>query len=125
MPWSTDSVRSIIPILRMFDLCATRRFYLDYLGFSLLTEIGGTADIPTYWIVALGSVRLHLSTHHGDGTPGTAVLIVVGDLDSLHSDLRQKAYPFMNPGVGPAPGGGREMIVVDPASNTLRFYESS
>ena len=74
-------------------------------------------------IVALGPVRLHLSSHHGDGTPGTAVLVVTRDLDGLHRELAAKGYPFMNPGIEPAPGGGREMIVIDPASNWLRFYE--
>jgi catechol 2,3-dioxygenase-like lactoylglutathione lyase family enzyme len=125
MPWSSDNARSIIPILRMFDLAATRRFYIDYLGFSVVSQVGDAAETPAYWIVALGSVRLHLSTHHGDGTPGTAVLVVTGELESLHATLRTKGYPFMNPGIEPAPGGGREMIVIDPSSNTLRFYEPS
>jgi hypothetical protein len=32
-------------------------------------------------------------------------------------------YPFLNPGIEPAPGGGREMILIDPAANALRFYQ--
>jgi hypothetical protein len=31
----------------------------------------------------------------------------------------------MNPGIEAAPGGGREMIVIDPAADTLRFYQPS
>ena len=106
----------------MYDLAATRRFYLDYLGFSEVLQTEG-GDRPVYLVVALGSVRLHLSSHHGDGTPGTAVLIVTGELDALHSALAAKGYPYMNPGIDPAPGGGRQVVVLDPAGNELRFYE--
>ena len=122
MQWSTENARAVIPILRMYDLEATRRFYLDYLGFSEVFQTE-TGDLPVYLIVSLGSVRLHLSSHHGDGTPGTAVLIVVGELEALHASLRAKGYPFMNPGIEPAPGGGREVTVIDPAGNSVRFYE--
>jgi len=122
--WTTDGVRAIVPILRMYDLAATRRFYLDYLGFSEV-HLADSSDGPAYLIVALGPVRLHLSSHHGDGTPGTAVLIVTGELDALHSTLASKGYPYMNPGIDPAPGGGRQVVVLDPAGNELRFYEPS
>jgi hypothetical protein len=44
-------------------------------------------------------------------------------VDELRAELRAKEYPFFNPAVGPGPGGGREMQVIDPASNRLRFYE--
>jgi hypothetical protein len=120
--WAPANVRHVIPILRMFDVAATKRLYLDYLGFTLVHEIGA-GDRPVYLILALGDVRLHLSSHHGDGTPGTAVLLVTGELDELHATLAGKGYPFMNPGIEPAPGGGRELVVLDPASNQLRFYE--
>jgi catechol 2,3-dioxygenase-like lactoylglutathione lyase family enzyme len=112
VPWSSDNLRSVIPILRMFDLASTRRFYLEYLGFSVVSQVGNEPENPVYLIVELGVARLHLSSFHGDGTPGTAVVVVTRDLDGLHSTLRAKAYPFMNPGI-------------DPASNTLRFYEPS
>lgn len=45
------------------------------------------------------------------------------DVDPLHAELRGRQYPFLNPGVEPGPGGGREMVLIDPASNCLRFYE--
>jgi catechol 2,3-dioxygenase-like lactoylglutathione lyase family enzyme len=122
MAWSSNSARAIVPILRMYDMSATRRFYLEYLGFS---EVHQTEDDdgPVYLIVSLGPVRLHLSSHHGDGTPGTAVLIVTGELDALHATLAAKGYPYMNPGIDAAPGGGRQIVVLDPAGNGIRFYE--
>jgi hypothetical protein len=68
-------------------------------------------------------MELHLSSHHDDGTPGTAVLVVVRNLDALHAELRQRGYPFLNPGISPGPANGREMQLIDPASNRIRFFE--
>jgi len=51
------------------------------------------------------------------------VLVVVRNLDALHAKLQQRGYPFLNPGIGPGPGDGREMQLIDPASNRIRFYE--
>ena len=42
--------------------------------------------------------------------------------EALHRELRSRKYPFMNPGVGPH-GAGREMTVLDPASNQIRFFQ--
>lgn len=70
--------------------------------------------------VSRGPLVLNLSSHHGDGTPGTAVLVVVDDVEALHAELRDKGYPFMSPGIEPH-GVGREMELLDPASNQIRF----
>jgi hypothetical protein len=62
-------------------------------------------------------------SHHDDGTPGTAMLVVVHNLDALHAELHKRGYPFFNPGISPGPGSGRQMQLMDPASNRIRFYE--
>lgn len=122
MPSATSDLRTVIPILRMYDVAATHRFYVDYLGCTLRSQTGD-GDGPVYLIFSLGEIRLHLSSFPGDGTPGGVVLIVTHALDALHAELRSKDYPFMNPGIDPAPGGGRQVVVLDPAANAIRFYE--
>lgn len=112
----------VVPILRMFDLAATLRFYVDYLGCTVDWQDGG-GDGPVYLLVTRGNLVLHLSTYHDDGTPGTAVLVETAGVGALHAELHGKDYPFLNPGIEPGPGDGREMIFIDPASNRLRFYE--
>lgn len=112
---------SVVPILRMFDVDATVRFYVEYLGCSLDWR-EGEGDRPVYLQVSREGLRLHLSSHHDDGTPGTAVLVVVENLDALHAELRTREYPFLNPGIEPH-GNGREMQLIDPASNRIRFFE--
>jgi catechol 2,3-dioxygenase-like lactoylglutathione lyase family enzyme len=115
-------VTSVIPILRMYDVEATTRFYVEYLGCSLDWQ-AGEGDRPVYLQVSRGELRLHLSSHHDDGTPGTAVLVMTPDLDTLHAELHKRGYPFLNPGIEPGPSDGREMQLIDPASNRIRVYQ--
>jgi catechol 2,3-dioxygenase-like lactoylglutathione lyase family enzyme len=110
-----------IPILRMFDVELTKRFYVDYLGFTLEWQDGDGSG-PTYMHLTRDGMALDLSSHHGDGTPGAVVLIVVEDAAALEAELHAKDYPFMNPGLGEH-GAGRELTVLDPASNQIRFFE--
>lgn len=116
-------MRPPIPILRMYDVDATKRFYVDYLGFNLDWQ-DGEGDRPVCLRVSRGPVTLELSSHAGDGTPGTAIVIQVDDVIALHRELRGKGYPFMNPGIDPR-GVGREVTVIDPASNQVRFFEEA
>ena len=114
-------LRQPIPILRMYDVEATKRFFVDYLGFDLDWQ-EGEGDRPVYMRVSRGPVAFHLSSHAGDGTPGTAVVIQVDDVEALQRELGQRNYPFMNPGIEPR-GIGKELVVLDPASNQIRFFE--
>lgn len=117
-------LRAATPILRMHDLAVTKRFYLEYLGCTLDWQ-DGDGDRPIYMQVSRDGLRLHLSSHHDDGTPGTAVLVVTSGVAELHAELAGKNYPYLNPGLGPGPAGGLELQLIDPASNRLRFYEPS
>jgi hypothetical protein len=105
----------------MFDVEATLRFYRDYLGCQIDWQ-EGEGDRPVYIQVSREDLVLHLSSHHGDGTPGTAVFVETMDLERLHAELHTRDYPFLNPGIEPH-GPGREMTLIDPASNLLRFFE--
>jgi catechol 2,3-dioxygenase-like lactoylglutathione lyase family enzyme len=116
------SIDAPIPILRMHDVAAARRFYVDYLGCKVDWE-DGEGDRPVYMQVSRDGLVLHLSSHHDDGTPGSVVLCETHGVDELHTELRDKDYPFLNPAVEPGPGGGRELQLIDPFSNRLRFFE--
>src|SRR3954469_22842368 len=111
----------VVPVLRMSDVGATKRFYCDYLGCSVDWQ-EGAGDRPVYLQVSRGSLVLQLSSHHGDGTPGTAVLVYMEDLVAFHRELDEKAYLFMNAGIEPH-GAGQVMTVIDPASNLIRFFQ--
>ena len=60
----------IIPVLRFFDEAKMREFYLGFLGFEMTFEFRFEPETPLYLGVQRGDCLLHLSEHHGDGTPG-------------------------------------------------------
>ena len=82
---------SIVPLLRMFDIPATRAFYIDYLGFSIDFEHRFEPDLPR------SGCRLHLTQHHGDCCPGSAVRIHCDDILGTHAELAGKGYNFLRP----------------------------
>ena len=46
---------------------------LRYLGFEVLFEHRFGPDMPLYLGIRRGGCELHMSEHHGDETPGSAV----------------------------------------------------
>lgn len=113
-----------IPILRSFDEAKAREFYVDFLGFSIDWEHRFEPGTPLYMQVSRGAIVLHVSEHHGDGSPGVHVRIDVTGLKDFHAELIGKRYKNMRPGLETPEWGGTEMTVIDPASNQLTFAEA-
>lgn len=113
-----------VPVLRMFDVEKTKAFYLGFLGFALDWEHRFEPDMPLYAQVSRGGFSLHLSEHHGDGSPGAVVFWPMTGLDAFHAEISAKGYSHMRPGVESAPWG-REMQVWDPSGNRICFCERS
>ena len=111
-----------IPILRIFSVDKAREFYLDFLGFTLDWEHRFAADLPLYMQVHRDGLILHLSEHHGDATPGSAVFARVEDLKALERELLAKRYGYARPQAD-AVDWGLEMQVADPFGNRLRFCQ--
>ncbi|KAH7111203.1 Glyoxalase/Bleomycin resistance protein/Dihydroxybiphenyl dioxygenase [Dactylonectria macrodidyma] len=119
----TIEFESVIPILRVFDITKADEFYLGYLGFKVdwdhVFDNG-----PLYRQVSRGGLVLHLSEHHGDGSPGIHVRVAMKGLTAYHAELQTKAYPYMRPGIeeGPVPGT-EEIAVIDPFGNRITFCQ--
>ncbi|WP_413504394.1 glyoxalase superfamily protein [Serratia grimesii] len=111
-----------IPILRIFSVEKAKAFYLDFLGFTLDWEHRFSEDLPLYAQVSRSGLTLHLSEHHGDSTPGSAVFIPMGDIDALHQELLAKQYRYARPGVETV-DWGKELNITDPFGNRLRFCQ--
>jgi catechol 2,3-dioxygenase-like lactoylglutathione lyase family enzyme len=109
-----------IPILRIFDEDAARAFYIDFLGFRVDWEHRFEPGLPLYMQVSLGDCVLHLSGHHGDATPGSALRIETEGLDAFQQTLLAKQYKHARPGIVQQPWG-RDMDVRDPFGNRLTF----
>ncbi|WP_161606188.1 glyoxalase superfamily protein [Microlunatus speluncae] len=113
----------VLPILRIFDWRATRSFYVDFLGWTVDSEV--QSDGHALWYVRLSGShgeRIHLSAHHGDGTPGTAVLIEVPDAAAVHAELTARDYGYAKPGLEDT-ALGRTVTVHDPCGNRITYVE--
>lgn len=111
-----------IPILRIFSVDKAKEFYLDFLGFTLEWEHRFGDNFPLYAQVKRSDLRLHLSEHHGDATPGSTIFVPVRDIDALHVELQAKQYAYAKPGIETV-DWGRVMEVADPFGNRIRFCE--
>ncbi len=112
-----------IPVLRIFDEAQAREFYCGWLGCAVDFEHRFEPAAPIYMGVSLNGMKLHLSEHHGDGTPGTHVFISCKNLRDWNADLLAKAYRFNRPGVEKAFWGGICMTLSDPFGNKIIFSE--
>jgi Glyoxalase superfamily protein len=90
-------IAQVTPVLRIFDVGVAKSFYCDYLGCSVDWQSADGSSGPVYMQVSRGPLVLHLSSHHGDGTPGGGVLIEVTGIKELQDELQAKDYRFMNP----------------------------
>jgi uncharacterized glyoxalase superfamily protein PhnB len=117
------TLKRTIPVLRMFDIAKAREFYVDYLGFTVDFEHRFHDNAPLFMGVSRGDIALYISEHHGDGTPGTHIVIDVDGVDDLLAELRAKNYRYMNPGIQTQEWGTRELSVCDPFNNKLTFSE--
>jgi uncharacterized glyoxalase superfamily protein PhnB len=115
------SLGKTTPILRIFDEARAKEFYLSFLGFTVDWEHRFADDLPLYMQVSKDGCVLHLSEHHGDGSPGAALRIETSDLEAFHSELLSKKYKYARPGIETMPWGTREMSVKDPFGNRLTF----
>jgi catechol 2,3-dioxygenase-like lactoylglutathione lyase family enzyme len=109
-----------IPILRIYDIAKAKEFYVDFLGFKVDWENQFDDNAPLYMQVSRSGLKLHLSEHYGDGTPGTSVYIRGRNIGALATELNAKGARFAKPGVGdPHP------TLTDPFGNTLRFDDET
>jgi catechol 2,3-dioxygenase-like lactoylglutathione lyase family enzyme len=113
-----------IPILRIFDDAKAREFYCAFLGFDIVFEHRFGPDMPLYMEVARAGLRLHLSEHHGDATPGSTTFVPMTGVHAFQRELAAKDYRYGRPGVEREPWGD-VLQVHDPFGNRIRFCERS
>lgn len=108
------------PVLRIDDYEEAKRYYLDYLGFTVEFEWRHEENFPVYMGIARGDLGLHLTEHRGDADgPGAAYLLV----ESVH--VLYEALKSARPGMTEEPidqaWGSTELKLVDPFGNKLTF----
>jgi Glyoxalase superfamily protein len=110
-----------VPILRTFPGGGARRFYCEFLGFTLDWEHRFGEGMPLYQQVSRDGCVLHLSEHHGDATPGSAVRIQVADVVRLQQELADSTVYPLRIGLDAQPWG-QDLDIPDPFGNRLIFH---
>ena len=117
----------IKPIFRIFDYDKAIEFYIGWLGFTIDWEHEfepGTT--PKYLQISLRDIIIHLSEHHGDGSPGSHINI--DDFENLadyNRQLKDKKYKYGRPGLEIPEWNEKviNMTVHDPFGNRITFGE--
>jgi hypothetical protein len=112
-----------VPILRFFDQRKAKEFYCGFLGFSVDWEHRFEPHMPLYMQVSRGEVVIHLSEHYGDGVPGAAIRVEMTGIEEYLRELQAKKYKYYRPGIQLQPWNAKEMAVIDPFGNRIRFSE--
>lgn len=117
------AVQQTIPILRIFDVPKAREFYVDFLGFAVEWEHQFDERAPVYMQISRSGLTLHLSQHHGDACPGSTLHIRVSGLAAFHAEITAKSYGHLRPDIKKTFHHSRQMEVIDPFGNRIRFDE--
>ncbi len=110
------------PVIRIFDEGVAKEFYLGFLGFRLDWEHRFGENFPLYAQVSRAGLTLHLSGHHGDATPGSAVFVRMHGVEMYQQELMGQDYKHGKPGMRDEPYG-RVMTVTDPFNNRIHFCQ--
>jgi len=117
---------SATPMLRVYDLARTTRFYTYGLGFTFVRGAATPAgDTPAFAQLRRGGVELLVyerepaAGHTPESVLRTLLLYVaVSDVEIVTAELRIR---WIRVATGELPGGGNYCDVEDPDGNILRF----
>jgi hypothetical protein len=119
-----DMNQRVIPQLRMTHWDCGRPFDVDGLAFAVEWEHRFEPGFPVFTKISRDGLALSLTEHQGDCQVGGAAYIIVDDVDALFQEISGRG---IRPAEAPedAPWGSREMLVLDPDGNRLRFANPS
>jgi catechol 2,3-dioxygenase-like lactoylglutathione lyase family enzyme len=112
-------LQRVVPVLRTADYPASRRFYVDALGFEVDWEWRHEPGFPVFAQISRAGLSLYLSEHRdGEHTGRTTSFLYVSDVDAWHRDVLEAGLEVASEPRN-QPWGNREMSVLDPDGNTL------
>ena len=127
----TIAVRDLCPLLQVFDMPTSLRFYRDVLGFAEVEKSGVGDDVDWVWL-RHGDAHLMLNTAYESDTrpvsPDAAriaahsdvgIFMSCEDLDGAYAYLVSKGVKAEPPKI--APYGMKQLYVTDPDGYGLCF----
>src|SRR5579864_5447054 len=125
-------VRGLAPLLQVFDMPTSIKFYCDGLGFEIAGHSGNSAPNSGWALLRLNGAELMLNTAYdvGERPPvpdpariaahqDTAIYFGCPDVDGAYAYLREKGIQAEEPRT--APYGMKQMYLNDPDGYVLCF----
>ena len=119
----TYRIASSIPVLRMSDEAASRRFYVDLLGFDVQWEHRFSETSPLYMQIRLGNAVIHLNGHEDASAVPAVIRIPIDGIEAFCDVLRSR-HDRPDEIVIADPRGkgiGTDLNLVDPDGNLIVF----
>ena len=126
------AVRGLAPLLQVFDMPTSIRFYRDVLGFELV-ETSQPGDRFDWALLRLGDAELMLNTAYEDharppapdparvaGHADTAIYFGCPDVDAAYAHLRAQGLDVEKPAL--TSYGFKGLSVTDPDGYCLCFH---
>jgi uncharacterized glyoxalase superfamily protein PhnB len=104
----------------MIDAKRSLPFYVDGLGFSIDWEHQFEPGFPLFVQLTRNGQTIFLTEHTGDCQVGGAVYFVVPNVDACYQEFSERGVTVID-SPKDLPWGAREMMVMDPDGNRLRF----
>lgn len=108
-------VQSTVPVLASLNMAETLKFYAQHLGFTALLEM------DNYLILQRDGCELHFWPCDDRHIAENTSCYVRGDTAELHADFTARGLQVAPPVI--QPWGMKEMFVIDPHGNLLKFGE--
>ncbi len=113
-------VQKVVPALRITNYAKSKAFYVDGLGFCVKGEHRFGPNFPVFMTISRDGMEIYLSEHAGDCQVGGLVHFYVSDVDAKYGEFRSRGIAVKEP-PNESLEGMRDMTVVDPDGNQLRF----
>lgn len=112
-----EIIQSTIPVLPSLDLQQSVDFYTNKLGFK------EAARHPDYAILVRDGCELHFwPCTDRNLSENSSCYIRTGNADALYEEFRSKGVDLKAPAL--RPWGMKELYVIDPHGNLLKFGET-
>lgn len=116
--------QTVIPQLRSTSAARSLSFYVDGLGFIVDWEHRFEPGFPLFMQLTRAGQTIYLTEHTGDCETGGAVYFVVPDVDHCFAEFSGRGIRAEHPPAD-TPWGSREMLLLDPDNNRLRFASTN
>ncbi len=116
-------IKLAIPLLHVSDPIAAENFYCKQLGFEKTFSYRPFGETgPCYFGIERDGIRLHVSSFPEDGKAGTAIVLIVDNIDELFLEFKQRSVAIdLEP--TDQSWGNREMYIKDADDNSIRFTQ--